>query len=64
MPAVKTAGAAPGERVVLIEEMDDWAQLAFAGYKCAGRPLPCLLVCPGPLRACCRPAPDRSCSCW
>ncbi len=44
VPAVKTAGAAPGERVVLISEMEDWAQLAFTGYKCAAPP-PCCPLC-------------------
>ena len=49
VPAAKTAGAAPGERVVLISEMEDWAQLAFAGYKC-GRPAVLFRVLPIGLR--------------
>ena len=40
VPAVRSAGVQPGERVVLIEELEEWAQLPFAGYKCArGAPL-------------------------
>ena len=35
MPAVRSAGARPGERVVLVSELEEWAQLPFAGYKCA-----------------------------
>ena len=34
VPAVRTGGLGAGERLVLISEMEDWAQLAFDGYKC------------------------------
>ncbi|KAK9814715.1 hypothetical protein WJX72_010327 [[Myrmecia] bisecta] len=33
VPAIKTAVPPPGEQVVLIEDMEDWAQTAFEGYK-------------------------------
>ena len=33
VPAAKKSTPEPGERVVLIEEMEEWAQLAFSGYK-------------------------------
>ena len=35
MPAVATAQPGPGEKKVLIEELPEWAQLPFDGYKCA-----------------------------
>lgn len=35
MPAVRTGGLGAGEKLVQISEMEDWAQLAFDGYKCA-----------------------------
>lgn len=33
VPAAKKSAPEPGEKVVLIEEMEEWAQLAFSGYK-------------------------------
>ena len=33
MPAVRPAAAPAGEELVRITDMDEWAQLAFAGYK-------------------------------
>lgn len=33
VPAAKKSTPEPGERVVLIEDMEEWAQLAFSGYK-------------------------------
>ena len=33
MPAVKTGTPAADEKLVKIEEMEEWAQLAFQGYK-------------------------------
>jgi hypothetical protein len=38
VPAVKTGATAAGEKVVLVEEMEEWAQLAFSGYKCVSLP--------------------------
>lgn len=35
VPAVATAQAKPGEKKVLIEELPEWAQLPFDGYKYA-----------------------------
>ena len=35
VPAVATAQPGPGEKKVLIEELPEWAQLPFDGYKCA-----------------------------
>jgi hypothetical protein len=35
VPAVKAGAPAPGEELVRIGELDEWAQLAFEGYKCA-----------------------------
>ena len=35
MPAVKTGVLPPDEMLVRIANMEDWAQLAFDGYKCA-----------------------------
>ena len=35
MPAVKAGVPAAGEQLVRIDELEDWAQLAFGGYKCA-----------------------------
>ena len=35
VPAVKAGAPAPGEALVRIDELEDWAQLAFEGYKCA-----------------------------
>lgn len=45
MPAVKAGAPAAGEVVVRIDQLEDWAQLAFEGYKCApaslsGRSMP------------------------
>ncbi|CAL8464110.1 g3645 [Coccomyxa elongata] len=37
VPAAKKSTPEPGERVVLIEEMEEWAQLAFTGYKSLNR---------------------------
>ena len=34
VPAVRTGGLRPDEHLVEISEMEDWAQLAFDGYKC------------------------------
>ena len=34
VPAVRTGGLNPNERLVQISEMEEWAQLAFDGYKC------------------------------
>lgn len=36
MPAIKTAPPPPGERLVPIAELPDWAQLAFPGGPGAG----------------------------
>lgn len=33
VPAVRPAAAPPGEELVRITDMEEWAQLAFAGYK-------------------------------
>ena len=33
VPAVKSGAPAADEKLVLIEEMEEWAQLAFQGYK-------------------------------
>lgn len=33
VPAIKSGTPAADEKLVLIEEMEDWAQLAFQGYK-------------------------------
>jgi len=33
VPAAKKSTPEPGEKMVLIEEMEEWAQLAFSGYK-------------------------------
>ena len=38
VPAVKTGGLAADEQLVKVSDMEEWAQLAFEGYKCA--PLP------------------------
>ena len=35
MPAVKTGGLAADEQLVKVTDMEEWAQLAFEGYKCA-----------------------------
>ena len=35
MPAIKTGGLAADEQLVKVSEMEEWAQLAFEGYKCA-----------------------------
>ena len=35
MPAVKAGVLGAGEQLVRIDELEDWAQLAFEGYKCA-----------------------------
>ena len=35
VPAIKTGGLAADEQLVRIREMEEWAQLAFEGYKCA-----------------------------
>lgn len=35
VPAAKKGEPGPGEKMVLVEEMEEWAQLAFSGYKCA-----------------------------
>ena len=35
MPAVRTGVLGADEHLVAITEMEDWAQLAFDGYKCA-----------------------------
>lgn len=35
VPAVRTGGLDPNEHLVQISEMEEWAQLAFDGYKCA-----------------------------
>ena len=35
VPAVKTGGLAADEQLVQISDMEEWAQLAFEGYKCA-----------------------------
>jgi hypothetical protein len=32
---VKTGGMAVDEHLVKVSEMEEWAQLAFEGYKCA-----------------------------
>lgn len=53
VPAVKSAGPAPGERVVAISEMEDWAQLAFAGYKCGACPAVCVFALPFALERMC-----------
>ncbi len=33
VPAVKPGAPPPGEELVKIEDMEEWAQLPFAGYK-------------------------------
>ena len=33
VPAVRPAAPPPGEELVKITDMEEWAQLAFAGYK-------------------------------
>ena len=33
VPAVRPAAAPAGEELVRITDMEEWAQLAFAGYK-------------------------------
>ena len=38
VPAVKAGAPAAGEVVVRIEQLEEWAQLAFEGYKCAPVP--------------------------
>ena len=38
MPAVKAGAPAAGEVVVRIDQLEEWAQLAFEGYKCAPVP--------------------------
>lgn len=38
MPAVKAGAPAAGEVVVRIDQLEEWAQLAFEGYKCAHVP--------------------------
>ncbi len=35
VPAIKTGGLAADEQLVKVSEMEEWAQLAFEGYKCA-----------------------------
>ena len=35
VPAVKTGGLADDEQLVKVSDMEEWAQLAFEGYKCA-----------------------------
>ena len=35
VPAVKTGGLTADEHLVKVSEMEEWAQLAFEGYKCA-----------------------------
>lgn len=35
MPAVKPAAPPAGEELVKISDMEEWAQLPFAGYKYA-----------------------------
>lgn len=35
VPAVKAGVPGAGEQLERINELDDWAQLAFEGYKCA-----------------------------
>ena len=35
MPAVKAGVPGAGEQLVRIDELEEWAQLAFEGYKCA-----------------------------
>lgn len=35
MPAIKTGGLAADEQLVKVSAMEEWAQLAFEGYKCA-----------------------------
>ncbi|KAL3133984.1 hypothetical protein ABBQ32_008424 [Trebouxia sp. C0010 RCD-2024] len=37
VPAVRPAAAPPGEELVRITDMEEWAQLAFAGYKTLNR---------------------------
>jgi activating signal cointegrator complex subunit 3 len=37
VPATKSDGCAPGEVLVSIDELPDWAQLAFEGYKSLNR---------------------------
>lgn len=37
MPAVRPAPPPPGERLVPISDLPDWAQLAFPGYKSLNR---------------------------
>ena len=34
VPAMRTGSLNPNEHLVQISEMEDWAQLAFDGYKC------------------------------
>ena len=48
VPAVKAGAPAEGEVSVRIEQMEDWAQLAFEGYKCA----PGTAACPAGLGIC------------
>ena len=33
VPAVRPAAPPPGEELVKISDMEEWAQLPFAGYK-------------------------------
>jgi hypothetical protein len=33
VPAVRPAAPPPGEELIKITDMEEWAQLAFAGYK-------------------------------
>ena len=40
MPAAKTGGVAADELLVKVSEMEEWAQLAFEGYKCVTLSLP------------------------
>ena len=37
MPAVQPAAPPPGEELVKIAELPEWAQLAFGGYKSLNR---------------------------
>ena len=50
VPAIATAQPGPGEKMVLIEDLPEWAQLPFDGYKCV--PLPHVQLAALPAATC------------